>query len=488
MSESVAGSPVSKPVVTSEEAGGSRQPSLARRVFLTLAVTATILAVLVLAVATYVYQSKVIEDAGNSLEDEARIMASILSDGSEDYAPLSNIDLGDVRLTVIGADGTVLYDNRTDPDSLPNHADRPEVEEAARDGVGSSERESATAGSVSIYRAVRLSDGRIVRVSVDRESSAAAIANDVGLVIGVAAVLVAASWAASRLLARRLMRPVVEIDPADPDPSSSYRELRPMLAQISAQQATLSEQVEQLRGADRMRREFTANVTHELKTPLASISGASELIRDGIAKPEDVREFAGRIYDEARHMTELVNDILILSRLDESERSQDSGLLGRSEPVDLYRVLLDAVRRLESAAEEAHVTISCDGEPVLVRGVPRLLDELAHNLCDNAIRYNREGGSVSAWAGLEGGRAVLRVSDTGVGIAPEAQRKVFERFYRVDASRARQTGGTGLGLAIVKHAATYHGAELSLESEVGKGTTITVRFPADILVDDSDLG
>ena len=237
-----------------------------------------------------------------------------------------------------------------------------------------------------------------------------------------------------------------------------------------------------LKDADLMRREFTSNVTHELKTPLSSISAASELIRDGIARPSDVPEFAGRIYDEARHMTDLVNDILILSKLDESERSRDRDLVGKPEPVDLNQRLLEVCARLAPVADSAGVTLQCSGDPVIVRGNPRLLDELAYNLCDNAIRYNRKGGAVTGWVGLVDGAPVLRVSDTGVGIPADMQRKVFERFFRVDSSRARQTGGTGLGLAIVKHAAAYHGAKIRLESQVGVGTTITVLFPKGSLV------
>ena len=465
-----------------------RQPSLEHRMFVTLAVVATVLAAAVLALSTVIYQLHVIDDTGDMLEGDCRIISSILSDGNQDYGRLSSLDLSGARLTLIDEDGKVLYDNENNYEIMSSHADRPEIEEAERDGIGSSERESSTAGNVSIYRALRMDDGRIIRMSVDRESTFSALFHDTVLVFLVAFLLVLISWFVSRGVAKRLMRPVLDIDPAKPDPTSSYVELKPIISQIAEQQATLAEQVEELRGADLMRREFTANVTHELKTPLASISGASELIRDGIARPEDVPEFAGRIFDEAHHMTELVNDILILSKLDESERSQDRALVGHEEPVDLHHVLADTLHRLGQAADERDVKLKCKGDSVLVRGVPRLLGELAHNLCENAIRYNREGGKVVAESFVDKeGRPVLRVSDTGIGIPPESQKKVFERFYRVDSSRARETGGTGLGLAIVKHAAAYHGADLSLESTPGKGTTITVTFPASSLVPDGEL-
>ena len=245
----------------------------------------------------------------------------------------------------------------------------------------------------------------------------------------------------------------------------------------------IDEQMGELRGADLMRREFTSNVTHELKTPLSTISGAAELIRDGIAKPEDVPEFAGRIVDEAHHMTDLVNDILTLSKLDESERAGDTSLLGKAEPVDIAHALREVGNRLAPVAEAADVRLTCSGDPVIVRGIPSLLDELAYNLCDNAIRYNRAGGTVDARIDVVDGCPRLVVADTGLGIPEAAQAKVFERFYRVDASRSRERGGTGLGLAIVKHAAAYHGAKLALESKEGVGTTVTVTFPESSLVE-----
>ena len=271
-------------------------------------------------------------------------------------------------------------------------------------------------------------------------------------------------------MADRLVSPILAIDPAEPDAAVAYVEIVPLVERIS-------EQVEELRGADLMRREFTSNVTHELKTPLSSISGASELIRDGIARPEDVPEFAGRIYDEAHHMTELVNDILTLSKLDESERSGDASLLGAPEPVNLLHVAREVATRLAPVAEKTGVSITAAGEACVVQGYPRLLDELVYNLCDNAIRYNHEGGWVDVSVSLEDECPLLVVADSGSGIPAEQQAKVFERFYRGEQSRSRETGGTGLGLAIVKHAATLHGAALTLDSEPGHGTTVCVRFP-----------
>lgn len=462
----------------------SRQPRLATRIFLALAIVSTIATIIVLAVSTSVYQSTVLADSGRMLEGECRTIKSSLHSDESDAMRLVDFDTGEVRVTLVGADGTVLYDNQNSIDTMPNHADRPEIKEALDTGAGSSERPSDTArGKVTIYRSMRLDNGSVLRVSVDRDGAASAFEHDLGLVLAVVAGVVAACWVVARLASVALVQPVLAIDPADPDPASSYLELRPMLEQIADQQDTLAEQVEELKGADLMRREFTSNVTHELKTPLASISGAAELIRDGIARPDDVPQFAGRIYDEAHRMTDLVNDILILSKLDESERSQDRDLMGSTCPVDLGHVAHDVCERLSGQAEAAGVDLAAKGDGVVIEGLPRLLDELVYNLCDNAIRYNHDGGHVDVWAGIEQGRPVVRVSDDGVGIPLGQQRKVFERFYRVESSRSKEKGGTGLGLAIVKHAAAYHGATIDMDSAPGRGTTVTVTFPVDALVD-----
>lgn len=446
------------------------RPSLARRFFIALSAIAAVAAIAVLVCSSLIYQSVTVDDAGRMLESECRVVRASLRGDDTDVMRLTAFDSGDVRVTLVGSDGTVLYDNQNSVASIPNHADRPEIAEALADGTGSAERDSETSGYVSIYRAIRLANGNVLRLAVDRDGAAAAVRHDLLLVCAVVLVIIAVCWAASRLVADRLVSPILAIDPAEPDAAVTYVEIEPLVERIS-------EQVEELRGADLMRREFTSNVTHELKTPLSSISGASELIRDGIARPEDVPEFAGRIYDEAHHMTELVNDILTLSKLDESERSGDASLLGAPEPVNLLHVAREVATRLAPVAEKTGVSITAAGEACVVQGYPRLLDELVYNLCDNAIRYNHEGGWVDVSVSLEDECPLLVVADSGSGIPAEQQAKVFERFYRGEQSRSRETGGTGLGLAIVKHAATLHGAALTLDSEPGHGTTVCVRFP-----------
>ena len=446
------------------------RPSLARRFFIALSAIAAVAAIAVLLCSSLIYQSVTVDDAGRMLESECRVVRASLRGDDTDVMRLTAFDSGDVRVTLVGTDGTVLYDNQNSVASMPNHADRPEIAEALADGTGSAERDSETSGYVSVYRAIRLANGNVLRLAVDRDGVAAAVRHNLLLVCAVVLVIIAVCWAASRLVADRLVSPILAIDPAEPDAAVTYVEIEPLVERIS-------EQVEELRGADLMRREFTSNVTHELKTPLSSISGASELIRDGIARPEDVPEFARRIYDEAHHMTELVNDILTLSKLDESERSGDASLLGAPEPVNLLHVAREVATRLAPVAEKMGVSITAAGEACVVQGYPRLLDELVYNLCDNAIRYNHEGGWVDVSVSLEDECPLLVVADSGSGIPAEQQAKVFERFYRGEQSRSRETGGTGLGLAIVKHAATLHGAALTLDSEPGHGTTVCVRFP-----------
>lgn len=223
--------------------------------------------------------------------------------------------------------------------------------------------------------------------------------------------------------------------------------------------------------SEKMRREFTANVSHELKTPLHSISGYAELLKNGLVKPEDIESFSGRIYSEAKRMIALVDDIINLSRLDEGVDDM------KHEDVDMYVIAENTIRILQSKADNAKVTFTLNGEHTMLSGIPQLLNAIVFNLCDNAIKYNRENGSVSVEIRNEENNAVLSVSDTGIGIPQEHHERIFERFYRVDKSHSKEIGGTGLGLSIVKHAARIHNAEITLQSVVNGGTTVTVIFP-----------
>jgi signal transduction histidine kinase len=454
--------------------------SLRRSVFVALVATAVGAAVVATLASAIIFQQSLLSEAHTELRSMCDSVASRLSDGSDEVSTLSTIDFNGMRATLIAKDGSVLYDNQYSAASLPNHGDREEVVEARSRGEAESERKSTTSGYVSIYCAKLLDNGSVLRLSEDRASVTSILARDLVPLVAVIAVLVVASWFVSTYLSRIIVRPIVAIDPSSADAAGDapYRELEPLTKRLSEQQGELRDQMEKIRDTADMRTEFTANVTHELKTPIASISGAAELIRDGIARPEDIPDFAGRIYSDAQRLSNLVSDILTLSKLDESERSADDALFGAAEMVDLYDVARSVVARMEPRAKDAGVKIRLDGASSLVRGYPRLLDELVGNLCENAIRYNKPGGKVMVFVYPRDGKPSVRVADTGVGIPEEAQSKVFERFYRVDKSRSRAGGGTGLGLAIVKHAALLHHATISLNSQVGEGTTFEVTFPA----------
>ena len=479
-------------------AAPAHAPSLSRRVFAALLVATAVAVAIAFAASALLFQASAEQDVRSSLDRECDLVASALdaSPDDDDAAVAAGLDLGDMRVTLVGPDGSVLFDNEGDPSGMESHADRPEVREALANGEGTSERLSETLDVVSFYHARRLESGAVVRVAQDSRTAFSVITGDLAALAVVAALVIALSWVAARVLARVLVSPILAMDPlggtrADAAAASPYRELEPLVDRLNDQQATLVEQMDQLRDAEVMRQEFTANVTHELKTPLAAISGAAELIRDGIARPEDVPNFAGRIYDESQRLTSLVNDILTLSKLDESERAGTQDLVGTQEPCDLRSVAQDVCSRLASTARRAGVSLVCEGAPAPVMGNARLLDELVHNLCSNAIRYNREDGEVTVSCGVgvpdgvalpEGERdgsacPYVSVADTGIGIERAEQAKVFERFYRVDTSRSRAGGGTGLGLAIVKHAAAFHHAAIDLRSTPGEGTTITVTFP-----------
>lgn len=452
--------------------------SLSQRVFAAIVIACAVVAVVVTAVASALYQSAFLADEHEQLAGECTTVASLLDRTGDDVAVLGELDFSGIRVTLVEPDGTVSYDSLADVTVLPNHADRPEVAAALTTGSGSAERASATAGYVSLYEAARLASGAVVRLSVDRASVGTFLVQDVATLVALALVVVAASWLVSRRLARRFVRPILQIDPSAGNATAPYEELDPLVGRLNEQHAELVGRMAQIQDADDMRREFTANVTHELKTPIASISGASELMRDGLVRTEDLRDFAGRIYDDAQRLSALVSDILMLSKLDESERVGDREIFGAVETVDLMTVATDVVGRLAARARRAQVSVSVEGVSSLVTGNAHLLDELVENLVENAIRYNRPEGQVFVWVVPQDGRPCVRVADTGIGIAEEAQGKVFERFYRVDKGRSRQTGGTGLGLAIVKHAAAYHDAQVRLESTSGEGTSVTVTFPA----------
>ena len=512
----------------------------------------------------------------NQLRDELSLAAAAVEDGGTDY--LSQLTADRCRLTWIAADGSVLYDTRTDAESLENHASRAEVSQALVTGTGESTRYSSTLMEKTMYYAQLLDDGTVLRISISR-ATVGMIA--VGMIQPLLIVLIVAlilSGLLARRLSRRIVDPLNSLDLEHPLDNDAYEELSPLLKRIHRQHVEIQTQLRELRektdeftqitgsmreglvlldehgsilsinaaaqtlfGADaqcvgrdfltversheisaaiqaaagdghsevraeragrvyqfdisritsdgkllgtvilafditeqefaeRNRREFTANVSHELKTPLQGIIGSAELIENGMVRPDDLPRFVGHIHAEAARLVTLIDDIIRLSQLDEGDAMP-------TEPVDLLAVSQEAAENLHDAAAARSVTVSVTGQPSVIPGVRRLLYEVVYNLCDNAIKYNRDGGRVDVTVAADAGGSSITVADTGIGIAPEHQSRVFERFYRVDKSHSKASGGTGLGLSIVKHAVQYHHGRIELESTPGTGTTIRVVFP-----------
>ena len=458
--------------------------SLSQRVFATLFIMAVAVIAVFTVAGTLYLQGNLADSTHEELREETDVVAAALNQASDDYVLLDQIELGDTRVTLVADDGTVLYDSDESPADMANHADRPEIAEALADGDGISERSSSTMGETMLYNAVRLDDGSVIRLSKRQEGYISIFFTLLIPLLCLGAVAALLAWAAASREAKAIIAPLelVDLDHPKRNMENAYQEMVPMLERIENQRQELKRQMRVLADNDRMRREFTANITHELKTPLTAISGYAELIGSGmVASEDDQRDFAMRIYKEAGRLTSLVNDILTLSNLDEAEHSADAAaasVLGTREPVDLPRMLDSVYQRLEGVAAKQGVLLTVSSCPAVVEGVPRLLDELVYNLASNAIRYNKADGSVFLACGLNSDeRPYIRVSDTGIGIAEEEREKIFERFYRVDKSRSKARGGTGLGLAIVKHAAVFHNAELNVESKLGEGTCITVTFP-----------
>lgn len=458
--------------------------SLSQRVFATLFIMAVAVIAVFTVAGTLYLQGNLADSTHEELREETDVVAAALNQASDDYVLLDQIELGDTRVTLVADDGTVLYDSDESPSDMANHADRPEIAEALADGDGISERSSSTMGETMLYNAVRLDDGSVIRLSKRQEGYISIFFTLLIPLLCLGAVAALLAWAAASREAKAIIAPLelVDLDHPKRNMENAYQEMVPMLERIENQRQELKRQMRVLADNDRMRREFTANITHELKTPLTAISGYAELIGSGmVASEDDQRDFAMRIYKEAGRLTSLVNDILTLSNLDEAEHSADAAaasVLGTREPVDLPRMLDSVYQRLEGVAAKQGILLTVSSCPAVVEGVPRLLDELVYNLASNAIRYNKADGSVLLACGLNSDeRPYIRVSDTGIGIAEEEREKIFERFYRVDKSRSKARGGTGLGLAIVKHAAVFHNAELNVESKLGEGTCITVTFP-----------
>ena len=403
------------------------------------------------------------------VRNEAEYIRYAVENTGKEYLNKTTGDLTTSRITLAKPDGTILYDSEKDASDLENHKDRPEIIEAMKDGTGEVVRFSQTLSKQTFYYAVKLNDGNILRVAKTTDSVLSTMLSSFTLLGLLLIAILALAFFVVEKQTRRLIAPINELDLEHPLEHVAYEELRPLLNRVDEQNVQIAKQVEELKQAEMVRREFSANVSHELKTPLMSISGYAEIMRDGLVQPQDVPEFAGRIYDEASRLTSLVQDIIEISKLDESKNMP-------FEDVDLYEMTQDICQTLMLPAKKKRVTVLMEGKSVSIQGVRHVLYEMLYNLVDNAIKYNKEGGYVKVLLAREKDGVRWSVEDNGIGIAKEEQERIFERFYRVDKSHSRKTGGTGLGLSIVKHGAALHHAKIVLNSEPGKGTKIVLRF------------
>ena len=406
------------------------------------------------------FKGRVMDD----LEAYGRMFAVEMNGEAETQSALHSLE-EDIRVTLVHADGTVYYDNFANPNAMDNHADRPEIRQALENRSGSDIRNSSTVDQSAFYYAVRLKNGDVMRLAQEASNIWSVYFRSMPLIMLLAAGMACVSLYLAHLLTARLVQPIERMTAHLNNVSgvARYPELEPFMDMIEQQHEEI------LRSAN-MRVEFTANVSHELKTPLTSISGYAELIESGMAQGEQAKTFAAEIHKSANRLLTLINDIIRLSQMDAPMPDL------KFEPVDLAQIAANTFEQLEMSARKADVTLQLDAKPAMVEADRQMMDELLYNLCDNAIRYNVHGGSVKLEVRPIRDKVIVCVQDTGIGISPENQEHVFERFYRVDKSRSKATGGTGLGLAIVKHIAVKHNAQIELESELGRGTKISVIF------------
>ena len=511
------------------------------------------------------------------LSKEAAYLAYGVEQQGVDY--LKNIKDKSARITYIDQDGTVLFDNEADVSEMKNHSDRTEFQKAEKYGAGESSRYSDTLSEKTIYYALRLKDGTVLRVSGTQDSVLALVENLIFPLCGLLCLMLILSGIMASAISKRIVKPINELDLESPKENQIYEELSPLLSKIHRQNREIQNQLElakqqqeefslitenmqeglividkytmilsanssawnlfhmdrvrqgesvycldreeefrhaieqvlsgehtelvlKLNGSDiqlianpvirdkktegavvllvnvteklereSLRREFSANVSHELKTPLTSISGFAEIMQGGLVKNEDIPKFAGRIYKESQRLLQLVEDVIQISQLDEEKTSYVW------EPVDVYQVCKNAFESLKEKAKRLNVHLYICGERMKMEAVRTLLEEAIYNVCDNAIKYNRNDGSVSVFLTQTAQEIQIVVKDTGVGIPKEDQDRVFERFYRVDKSHSKEIGGTGLGLSIVKHAVGALKGSVILRSEEGNGTEICMKFP-----------
>lgn len=550
---------------------------MTKKIFKSIMTVCTVVLILGLAFVMGILYRYFGKQISTELEKEAFYAAQGVESSGMEY--LEKLDGKNSRITLIDQDGSVLYDSQAEASSMENHKDREEVKEAAETGKGKAVRMSETLSEKTIYYALRLEDGKILRVSSTQYSVLALVYQLIVPVLWILLLMIVLSGLFASRLSKKVVEPVNKLDLEHPEENEVYEEVAPLLSRMYKQNREIKNQIdtarrqqeefsiitenmqeglvvidrytmilsgnasvwklfhvngpkngesvyvlnrseefqsiidkaldgkhneavlkvdgsdihvvanpvmreEQVEGAvlllvnvteklerEKLRREFSANVSHELKTPLTSISGFAEIIQDGYVKEEDVRAFAGRIYKEAQRLITLVEDVIRISQLDEGEVPYEWT------ETDLYQTAKNVFGTLSEAAKKQDVHLYIEGDRVQLHTVPNILEEVLFNLCDNAIKYNKPGGSVCICLTENEESVCISVKDNGVGIPKEDQSRVFERFYRVDKSHSKEIGGTGLGLSIVKHGVSFLGGEVELESTPEQGTEITVSFP-----------
>lgn len=554
---------------------------MTKKIFKSIMAVCTVVLVLGLAFVMGILYRYFGKQISTELEKEASYVAQGVESSGMEY--LEKLDGKNSRITLIDQDGSVLYDSQAEASSMENHKDREEVKEAAETGKGKAVRMSETLSEKTIYYALRLEDGKILRISSTQYSVLALVYQLIVPVLWILLLMIVLSGLFASRLSKKVVEPVNKLDLEHPEENEVYEEVAPLLSRMYKQNREIKNQIdtarrqqeefsiitenmqeglvvidrytmilsgnasvwklfhvngpkngesvyvlnrseefqsiidkalggknneavlkvdgsdihvvanpvmreEQVEGAvlllvnvteklerEKLRREFSANVSHELKTPLTSISGFAEIIQDGYVKEEDVRAFAGRIYKEAQRLITLVEDVIRISQLDEGEVPYEWT------ETDLYQTAKNVFGTLSEAAKKQDVHLYIEGDRVQLHTVPNILEEVLFNLCDNAIKYNKPGGNVCICLTENEESVCISVKDNGVGIPKEDQSRVFERFYRVDKSHSKEIGGTGLGLSIVKHGVSFLGGEVELESTPGQGTEVSVKFPKEML-------
>ena len=408
----------------------------------------------------------------SELETEAVFLEHYIAES--DISDLKKFNSVKNRITLIGKDGTVYFDNMVDASKMENHGLREEFIAAKEKGSAKVARYSSTMTDKTLYFAKLLPNGDVLRISCDQHSVAVLVLgmSQSLLIILVFAVIISgivAVWTS-----KRIINPLNQINLENPEDCLVYEELKPFTRRIAEENFEKTQREE-------LRKQFTANVSHELKTPLTSISGFAEILKNGGTDEKTTKDFASTIYEESQRMISLVNDIIKLSKLDEKSISMEK------EPIELLGLSKEIAKILSASAKTKNVTLKVQGDPGKIYGVQPVIYEMIYNLIDNAIKYNKQNGTVEITVKDEklnpaentdsfSKKTTISVRDTGIGIPKNEQDRVFERFYRVDKSRSKELGGTGLGLSIVKHAAKYHNATISLSSKEGEGSTFTVTF------------